>query len=258
MIICAVWIIYLCHVYVWYVPRSHTWHIHDHIHHLCVPRIHCESTVIHVKKTHVVCFIALCWVLHRLEIHSRYPLERPTPTTYHDHIHYICVPRIYCESTVIDINETYVVSFIALYRVLYRLKIHSRPLTEEIRLKIFGSQDSQGFAASFCIDGDAVYSRETLFEILGTPEKTCWVCTGTPMKTCWKFWQSQLFSVRSPASVVLLQETYTYKVPRSHTLYMCATYLLWIYYDRHKRDLCRFFIPLYQVLYRLEIHGRYP
>ena len=38
--------------------------------------------------------------------------------------------------------------------------------------------------------GDSFYSRENLFEILGTPKKTCLTCTGTSMKTCWKFWQS--------------------------------------------------------------------
>jgi len=50
-------------------------------------------------------------------------------------------------------------------------------------------------------DGDSVYSRETLFEILGTPEEMFLICTGNPMKTCWKFWRSWLFPVRSPPSV---------------------------------------------------------
>jgi hypothetical protein len=39
-------------------------------------------------------------------------------------------------------------------------------------------------------DGDSVYSRENLFEILGTPETTGLIRKGTPVKTCWKFWQS--------------------------------------------------------------------
>ena len=30
-------------------------------------------------------------------------------------------------------------------------------------------------------DGDSVYSRENLFEILGTPVEACLICTGTPM-----------------------------------------------------------------------------
>jgi len=63
------------------------------------------------------------------------------------------------------------------------------PLTEEIRLEIFGSQDSPVFPLFFCIDGDSVYSHEILFEILGTPEKTCLLYTGTPVKTYLKFWQ---------------------------------------------------------------------
>jgi len=64
------------------------------------------------------------------------------------------------------------------------------PLTGEIRLKIFGTPDMPVFPATLLSDGDSVYSRENLLEIVGTPEKTCLICTGTPEKTCWKFWQS--------------------------------------------------------------------
>jgi len=32
-------------------------------------------------------------------------------------------------------------------------------------------------------DGDSVYSRENLIEILGTPVKTCLICKGTDVKT---------------------------------------------------------------------------
>ena len=56
------------------------------------------------------------------------------------------------------------------------------PLTEEIRLEIFGSQDSPVFPAFFRSDGDSVYSRENSFEILRTPEKTCLIRTGTLRK----------------------------------------------------------------------------
>jgi len=63
-------------------------------------------------------------------------------------------------------------------------------LTEEIRLKIFGSADSSVFLIDLLSDGDFVHSGENLFEILGTPMKTCLICMGTPVKTCWNFWQS--------------------------------------------------------------------
>ena len=53
---------------------------------------------------------------------------------------------------------------------------------EEIRLEIFGSQDSPVFPAFFRSDGDSVYSRENSFEILRTPEKTCLIRTGTLRK----------------------------------------------------------------------------
>jgi len=66
------------------------------------------------------------------------------------------------------------------------------PLKEEIRLQIFGSPDWPGFPPALLSNGDSVYSLETLFEILGTPEKTCLICTETPVQTKWKFWQSQL------------------------------------------------------------------
>jgi len=56
-------------------------------------------------------------------------------------------------------------------------------LIEEIRLKIFGSQDLSIFLINFLSDGDSVYSRESSLEISGTPVKTCLICTGTPAKT---------------------------------------------------------------------------
>ena len=64
------------------------------------------------------------------------------------------------------------------------------PLTEELRIEIFGSLDLPDFRVDLLNDGDAVYSRENLFRILGTPVKTCLICLGTPVKICWKFWQS--------------------------------------------------------------------
>ena len=50
--------------------------------------------------------------------------------------------------------------------------------------KVFGSPDWPLFPATLLSDGDSVYSRENLFEILGTPEKTCLKVTGSPVKTC--------------------------------------------------------------------------
>jgi len=64
------------------------------------------------------------------------------------------------------------------------------PLTEEIRLKIFGSPDLPDFGVDILSDRDSVYSPENLFDILGTPEHMFLICTGTLMKICWKFWLS--------------------------------------------------------------------
>jgi len=66
--------------------------------------------------------------------------------------------------------------------------LHS--LTVEIRLKIIGTPDLPDFWGDPLSDGNSDYSRETLFKILETPEKTCLICMGTPVKTCWNFWQS--------------------------------------------------------------------
>jgi len=55
------------------------------------------------------------------------------------------------------------------------------PLTEEIRLQMFGSGDLPDFRVDLLSNGDYIYSRETLFEILGTPEKLCLICMGTPV-----------------------------------------------------------------------------
>ena len=41
-----------------------------------------------------------------------------------------------------------------------------------------------------CLSGTLVYSHDNLFQILGTPVRTCLKCIGTAVKTCSKFWQS--------------------------------------------------------------------
>jgi len=64
------------------------------------------------------------------------------------------------------------------------------PLAEEIKLERIGSPKLPDFQVDLLSDGDSVYSRENLFEILGTPVKMCLICMGTPVKTCRKFWQS--------------------------------------------------------------------
>jgi len=43
---------------------------------------------------------------------------------------------------------------------------------------IFGSPDLPHFRVDLLCDGDSVYSRKNLFEILGTPVKACLICTG--------------------------------------------------------------------------------
>ena len=68
-------------------------------------------------------------------------------------------------------------------------RTRSLPLTEEFRLKRFGSQDLSVFLIDFLINGVSVYSRENMFEISGNPVKTCLICTGNPVKTCWVFCQ---------------------------------------------------------------------
>jgi len=69
------------------------------------------------------------------------------------------------------------------------------PLTEEIRLKIFGSPDLSVFLKDLLSDGDSLYPRDNLFEVLGTPVETCLICMGTLMNVFCKFWQSSLFEV---------------------------------------------------------------
>ena len=63
------------------------------------------------------------------------------------------------------------------------------PLTEEIILEIFGSSHLIVFLLDLLSAGDSVYSRENLFENLGTPLKTCLICTETPVKIRLEFWQ---------------------------------------------------------------------
>ena len=77
----------------------------------------------------------------------------------------------------------------------------SNPLTEEIRLQIFGSRDLSVSPIDLLSDGDSVYSTEKVFGILGTPVSTCLICVWTPVKTCEIIWQLSLFEVGSFPSV---------------------------------------------------------
>jgi len=61
---------------------------------------------------------------------------------------------------------------------------------EEIRHKLFGSPDLSVFLKNLLSDGNSVYSRENLYEIVGSPVKTCLMRTGTPVIFFLKFWQS--------------------------------------------------------------------
>jgi len=65
-----------------------------------------------------------------------------------------------------------------------------RYIGTEIILKILGCSDLTGFLLDLLGAGDAVYSRENVFENLGTPLKTRLMCTGTAVKICLEFWQS--------------------------------------------------------------------
>jgi len=50
---------------------------------------------------------------------------------------------------------------------------HGIPLTQEIRLEIFGSPDLPDFRADLSGDGNPIYSGEISIEIVGSPVKTC-------------------------------------------------------------------------------------
>jgi len=56
---------------------------------------------------------------------------------------------------------------------------HICPLTEEIRLKFFGSRNLTIWSLDLLSGRDSVYTPENLDVNLGTPVKTCSICTGT-------------------------------------------------------------------------------
>ena len=62
------------------------------------------------------------------------------------------------------------------------------PLMEEIRLSISGFRDLSVFQIDFSSDGVSVYTREILYENLGTPLNTCWIYMGTSVNMCGKVW----------------------------------------------------------------------
>jgi len=77
---------------------------------------------------------------------------------------------------------------------MYTCQKYYIPLTEEIRLKIFGYQDLTIFSLDLLSDGDCVYTRENLYENLGTPVKTCMICTWTPVKKVRNFGSHNYFN----------------------------------------------------------------
>ena len=99
-------------------------------------------------------------------------------------IHHECVKRQWC-IIMRHLQDSKTQRENAWWRVMSLTASRSRTRSD---LWKFGSSDSAVFPHTFLSDGDSVYSRETLFEILGTPEKMCLTCTGTPVETCWKCW----------------------------------------------------------------------
>jgi len=66
--------------------------------------------------------------------------------------------------------HTYIL-YICIHVYTYKYRYtYIYPLTEEIRLKIFGSPDMPVFPATLLSDGDSVYSRENPFEIWDTQD----------------------------------------------------------------------------------------
>ena len=91
----------------------------------------------------------------------------------------------------------------------YRARLHHHVGSfcnlSRIRLKSFGSPDLSLSLMNRLSDRDSVDPNENSFEMLGTPVKTCLIYKGPLVKTYRIFWQSKLFWVRSPSSVVLHQ-----------------------------------------------------
>jgi len=67
------------------------------------------------------------------------------------------------------------------------------PLTEEIRLETFVSRDLTIFSLNLLSDGDSVYTRENLYENLGTPVKPCLYVWGTKIKLVGNFGSCSYF-----------------------------------------------------------------
>ena len=111
----------------------------------------------------------------------------------------------------INIEYTFICTFIIHVDIFpvdmyYRFMFLFLPFTEEIRLKILGSQDLPDFRVDLLGDRDSAQSRENLFEMLGTPVITYLICMGTPVKILADVNISQ---VRSPPSVFPFHHIYT-------------------------------------------------
>jgi len=131
--------------------------------------VSCDMTRLHVRYEWVTSYISMstCDMTHSYPF--RYDVSCDMTRLHVRYESFIC--------------ETWLIH-IGLFSTMTITPIHSR---KRLNLKYLHLQIGQFSCPLFWVTGTPVYSREILFEIWGTPVKTCLKVTGTPVKTCWNF-----------------------------------------------------------------------
>jgi len=174
-----------CHTYEWVMSHTHTGrspntHTRTHTHTCAYTHTHThildwtsDMTIRTCKTTHShVTWRFHVWFTNHSCVQHDKPLTEETretsPMIYQKSpIFYQKSPMIYQKSPVI--YQQTCTCHVYEYYNYYLLPRSTTPLTEEITLEIFVSPDLSVFLIDLISDEDSVYSRESWFEILGTP-----------------------------------------------------------------------------------------
>jgi len=197
------WLIYMCQPSAWpaianacegsdFFPQWCNRFSND-ITHLCATWIMYESCpMIHMtwvmSHMHDLCYLSpyARFILH--ELHESCPICM---------VHVTCVMSHMNESC--HMIHSWVKSHVPYERIMSQMQasnhtlewimwqnpfIRDMPLTEEIRLEMFGSRDLSVSRYFFWVTGTPFTQLKRNIGILGTPVKTCLIGKGTPVKTC--------------------------------------------------------------------------
>jgi len=171
-------------LYIWisHITHMNGWHANASCHTYGRDLSHIwMSSFTHIDAP---CHTFICNVSHTW-------IRRVTHTNESYHT-YECITPHMCEYRVTHMNQTCYTYERVKSHIWMHHHTHATHGGDQIQ-NIWISRDLSVFLIHLLSDEDWVHTHENLHESLGTPVKSCFICTGTTVKTCWKVWLSLLF-----------------------------------------------------------------